>query len=169
MLDWIAEMARLHAARTPFALLTVVAVQGSGPGRVGQRALLAAGRLLGTVGGGRVEAAALDEAKRALDEATPRKVTLKLVAELGMCCGGTMEIFVEPILPAETVHLFGAGHVSRPTAQILVMCGFHVIVYDEREEWNSAERFPGCERVPPCRQRQKGLVPATDLPQAFDG
>jgi len=58
-----------------------------------------------------------------------------------------MEIFVEPIVSAPRLWLLGAGHVARPTAALALSVGFEVLVVDEREELNTAERFPGCRLV----------------------
>ena len=53
-----------------------------------------------------------------------------------------MEVFLEPILPSETIYLFGAGHTSQSTAKIANMLGFRVVVVDPRPEYNNSERFP---------------------------
>jgi xanthine dehydrogenase accessory factor len=58
-----------------------------------------------------------------------------------------MEIFVEPILPAPRLWLLGAGHVAKPTATLARSVGFEVHVIDEREELNTAERFPDCRLI----------------------
>ena len=58
-----------------------------------------------------------------------------------------MEIFVEPVEPAPRLWLIGAGHVAQPTARLARSVGFEVHVIDEREELNTAERFPDCQRV----------------------
>jgi xanthine dehydrogenase accessory factor len=56
-----------------------------------------------------------------------------------------MEIFVEPVEPAPRLWLLGAGHVAKPTAALARSVGFEVRVLDEREELNTAERFPECQ------------------------
>jgi xanthine/CO dehydrogenase XdhC/CoxF family maturation factor len=67
-----------------------------------------------------------------------------LTQELGMCCGGHMEIFLEPAHAPPRLNLFGAGHVALPTARLALSVGFDVNVIDEREELLTGERFPGC-------------------------
>lgn len=52
---------------------------------------------------------------------------------------------MEPILPTPRLWLLGAGHVAKPTAALALTVGFEVLVVDEREELNTAERFPGCQ------------------------
>jgi xanthine dehydrogenase accessory factor len=56
-------------------------------------------------------------------------------------------ILVEPVLPAETVFLFGAGHVAQPTARLAAYVGFRVRVVDDRTEFANAERFPEAEEI----------------------
>jgi xanthine dehydrogenase accessory factor len=58
-----------------------------------------------------------------------------------------MEVFVEAIEPAPRLLVMGAGHVARPTAALARGVGFHVVVVDDREELNTADRFPECEIV----------------------
>lgn len=128
------------------ALATVVRISGSAPQQVGARLLLREdGSTLGTVGGGAIEKLVLQALERALASERAELLVRELSHDLGMCCGGRMEIFVEPIIPVPRLWLLGAGHVSRPTAALARSVGFDVVVVDEREELNTAERFPGCE------------------------
>jgi xanthine dehydrogenase accessory factor len=128
------------------ALATVVRVSGSAPQRVGARLLLRQdGTTLGTVGGGAIERVVLDELKKMLEREQGELLVRDLAHDLGMCCGGRMEIFVEPIVPAPRLWLIGAGHVAKPTAALARSVGYEVVVVDEREELNSSERFPGCQ------------------------
>lgn len=136
------------AAGEPAALCTVIAVNGSAPRSASARMLVYGdGRIVGTIGGGQWEKVVIDAALVCIREGTARRVAAHLTRDLGMCCGGAMEAFVEPITPVERVHLFGAGHVGGALAPLLLSLGFDLKVYDEREEWLNAERFPGCERV----------------------
>ena len=60
---------------------------------------------------------------------------------------GESLILIEPVLPADTLFLFGAGHVAQPTARLAAFVGFRVRVVDDRAEFASAERFPEAEEV----------------------
>jgi xanthine dehydrogenase accessory factor len=127
------------------ALATVVRVSGSTPQQVGARLLLRDdGTTVGTVGGGAVEKAVLEALRRVLDGGEPELLAWDLTRDLAMCCGGRMELFVEPLAPPPRLWLLGAGHVAKPTASLARSVGFEVVVVDEREELNCAERFPGC-------------------------
>jgi xanthine dehydrogenase accessory factor len=128
------------------ALATVVRTAGSTPQRPGARLLLRPdGSCLGTIGGGAIEHVVLEALREARRTNEPRLLAHDLGYDLGMCCGGRMEIFIEPIEASPRLFIFGAGHVARPTAALARSVGFEVSVVDEREDWNTAERFPGCE------------------------
>jgi xanthine dehydrogenase accessory factor len=60
---------------------------------------------------------------------------------------GTTLILVDPVLKAETVYLFGAGHVAQPTARLAAFAGFRVVVVDDRSEFANAERFPEADEI----------------------
>ncbi len=132
------------------ALATVVKVTGSAPQVPGARLLLsAAGVATGTIGGGAIEQRVLELLGAMLQDTgqvEPRLVSHDLGRELGMCCGGSMEIFIEPIRPRPRLWMFGAGHVAEPTVRLARGVGFESVVVDEREEWNTEARFPGSRR-----------------------
>ncbi|MBX3251093.1 MAG: XdhC family protein [Myxococcales bacterium] len=130
------------------ALATVVRTSGSAPQVAGAKLLLRPeGAPLGTIGGGAVERAVLDALAECAREGKPRLLQLDLGRDLGMCCGGRMEVFVEPIEGSPRLVIFGAGHVACPTAAMARRVGFEVWVVDDREELNTEERFPGCRRL----------------------
>jgi xanthine dehydrogenase accessory factor len=104
------------------------------------------GTIAGTVGGGCVEADVWAAAKEVIESEQPRKMTFNLNHEAafdaGLICGGTVEIFVEPILPLPTLYVFGGGHVSTALARVAHQAGFLIGVVDDREAFANAERFP---------------------------
>ena len=57
----------------------------------------------------------------------------------GLICGGTLEVFVEPILPQPTLYIFGGGHVSMSLAKAASMAGFAIGVIDDREQFANSE------------------------------
>ncbi len=145
MREVVEALLELLTNRQRGALATVVRVSGSTPQQVGARLLLRRdGSTLGTVGGGAIERVVLEALQQALQREQGELIVRDLAHDLGMCCGGRMEIFVEPIVPAPRLWLIGAGHVAKPTAALALSVGYEVTVVDEREELNYAERFPGC-------------------------
>jgi xanthine dehydrogenase accessory factor len=130
------------------ALATVIRTSGSTPQEPGARMVLFPdGRIVGTVGGGAIEREVTSALEACIRTGKPAIVARDLGRDLGMCCGGRMEVFVEPIEPRPRLFVFGAGHVARPTCALARELGFDVTVIDDREELNDEARFPGCRRV----------------------
>jgi xanthine dehydrogenase accessory factor len=104
------------------------------------------GSILGTVGGGCVEAEVWAAAKEVIQSELPRKMTFNLNHEAGydsgLICGGTLEIFVEPILPQPMLYIFGGGHISAALALTAHQAGFSIGIADDRDTFANAERFP---------------------------
>ncbi|WP_437827644.1 XdhC family protein [Sorangium sp. So ce1153] len=129
-----AAVGALEAGRR-VVLASVVARHGSAPSTPGQKLCLIDDlTAIGTIGGGAVERAALGMMGRALDElvSTPKLETFRLGPSLGMCCGGSVEILIEPMLPAAHVLVIGAGHVGAFAAPLLASLGFRVTLCDAR-------------------------------------
>lgn len=127
-------------------LCVVTKVDGHAPRKPGAKMVVFPdGSIRGTIGGGRVEAEVIEKARMMLssESAAPEVVRYKLAAELGMCCGGAMEIYFEPSPPSPKLWLFGAGHVARATAPLARSIGFRVVVVDDREDWNSPQNLGG--------------------------
>jgi xanthine dehydrogenase accessory factor len=128
------------------ALATVIARHGSAPSTPGQKLYLGAdGTCLGTVGGGAVEREILGALAQVLarEERQHGVCGFKLGPELGMCCGGAVEILVEPISALTACLIVGGGHVATATAPLLARIGFFVTVVDARDAWGEEGRLPG--------------------------
>jgi len=67
--------------------------------------------------------------------------------DTGLVCGGTLEIFVEPVLPPALLYVFGAGHVALNVCKTAASAGFDVIVTDDRSSYATQERFPEARQV----------------------
>jgi xanthine dehydrogenase accessory factor len=67
--------------------------------------------------------------------------------DTGLVCGGSLEIFIEPILPVSTIYIFGAGHVGYNVYRVARIAGFEVVVADDREAYANRERFPDAREV----------------------
>jgi xanthine dehydrogenase accessory factor len=61
-------------------------------------------------------------------------------------CGESL-MLIDPVLPGETVFLFGAGHVAQPTARLAAFVGFRVRVVDDRAEFAGTERFAEADEI----------------------
>ncbi|MCB9758850.1 MAG: xanthine dehydrogenase accessory protein XdhC [Alphaproteobacteria bacterium] len=132
----------------PAALCTVIGVDGSAPRASSARMLVYEdGDIVGTIGGGEWERRVIEAAVACIDARTHGRLKAHLTRDLGMCCGGAMEVYIENLASQDHVRLFGAGHVAGALAPLLRQLDFTVTVYDEREEWLTEARFPDCERV----------------------
>jgi xanthine dehydrogenase accessory factor len=132
------------------AMATVLERHGSAPGTPGQKLYLASdGTCVGTVGGGAIERATLEALSAVVADPLAKHElrTFKLGAELGMCCGGRMEMLVEPIESVVACLIVGGGHVASAVAPLLVKVGFSVTVVDAREGWGDEDRIPGVRCV----------------------
>ena len=132
------------------ALCTVIDVGGSAPQRVGSRLLLREdGSFVGTVGGGAVEQEVLVRAREVLASGRAERYRVHLTRELAMCCGGRMEVFIEPVVTRPWLIIFGGGHVGAALSRVAATAGFRVHVVDGRPEWSDAARHPDAEVVTP--------------------
>jgi len=117
------------------------------------------GRTEGSVGGGELEGRVVTAAQEALNDGQPRTLEFSMVdpkrGDPGVC-GGTMTVFVEPILPPATIVVIGAGHVGRAVVHLAKWLGFRVVVSDDRPEFCTPETVPGADVYLSC--------PMTEIP-----
>lgn len=151
-----AAMSAAEAGRE-HVVLTVIGAKGSTPREVGAKMVVevcgeegqvdGGVRFVGTIGGGRFEHLAIDDAKRYLKEKRSGVERYVLGAEAEQCCGGVMEVFFEYRPAAVTVVVFGAGHVAAELSAVLTRAGgggaVRVVVCDDRAEWAREDRFVG--------------------------
>lgn len=146
------EIARITAEGEEAALATVVGASGSTPREVGAKMLVRAdGSIVGTIGGGSLEAQVIAQAIKVIKQGQPQQLHFNLTAEeggeLGMICGGDTEVFIEPILPSPTLFIFGGGHISLPLAKTGKLLGFKIAVIDDRAEFANPRRFPEADLI----------------------
>jgi xanthine dehydrogenase accessory factor len=138
------QLAALENEGAAFVLVVLVEAVGSTPQDAGARLIVTdAGRLAGTVGGGRVEAKAIVFAQELLANAargqvSPRLVHWSLKGDVGMTCGGTVKLYFEPHASRHTIWpivIFGAGHVAQALVPVLQPLPCFITVCDSRTEW----------------------------------
>ncbi len=136
---------QLIESRTPFVMVTLVDVLLSAPQEVGAKLLVTSQGLFGgTIGGGKLEAAAIRESLSLLAcEGSPPQIVnrnmlmrLNLKGDLGMTCGGEVSLFFEAQLYSQwKIAIFGAGHVSQALVRVLLSLECQLTVIDERQDW----------------------------------
>jgi xanthine dehydrogenase accessory factor len=152
MRDVLEAALRAEASGERTALVTVVATEGSTPQRAGAKMLVHAdGRIVGTIGGGCLEAEMTWRAREAIENRRVQLVSYDLTPEQagedGLVCGGRMQVFIEPIEGTPTLCIFGAGHVAQPLARMSKAVGFRVEVADDRVKFANRERFPEADLI----------------------
>jgi xanthine dehydrogenase accessory factor len=109
------------------------------------------GSIVGTIGGGCVEAEVWDAAREAIETEKPKHLTFNLGQDAaydnGLICGGQLDVLVEPLLPVPRAFIFGAGHISKSLSQAATLAGFATVVIDNRESFANRERFPDAAEV----------------------
>lgn len=171
---------------TPFVTITMISTRGHAPQDPGAKAIVTKdGLVWGTVGGGKVEAKAIELSKSILssnpnDQTLVQLHTWNLQRDVGMSCGGEVQFLFESFNSKPwRVAVFGAGHVAQELVRLLLRLNCQVICIDNRPEWmdklphdskklkilavqSYEEAIPGLDQDTYCVVTTRGH--ATDLP-----
>jgi xanthine dehydrogenase accessory factor len=170
--DLPAVIDALHQAQAngdPVALATVISTHGSMPRHAGSKLLVRQdGSIVGTVGGGAMESQVIQAALAAIQQGQTRLETYHLNnledGDPGIC-GGSAQIFIEPIGTVSTLLVIGAGHVGAEVAALGKWLGFRVIISDDREALCNETHIPGLDDYivcPPAELAQQiAITPRT--------
>lgn len=133
------QIAALRREGIDAVVVTITAVRGSVPGQPGAKAVITAnGTASGNLGGGKVEAKAIECAMAMLEGGNScRHVTWNLQRDVGMTCGGEMTFLFERVAASAPWHIaiFGAGHVSQALVPVLATLACRIDVFDTRADW----------------------------------
>jgi len=151
-MDIYEQIVQLRREGRRGAVATITTARGSIPSFQTAKMLVRDdGSIAGTIGGGCVEAEVWQAAREVMEEEKPRSLTFNLnnnpKYDTGLVCGGTLEVFIEPVLPPALLYIFGAGHVAFSLYKIAATAGFEVTVIDDRESYANQERFPAAREV----------------------
>jgi xanthine dehydrogenase accessory factor len=146
-MDIYEQIVQLRREGRRGAVATIVNVRGSIPSfRTAKMLVRDDGSIVGTIGGGCVEADVWQAAREVMESEKPRTLTFDLNQDpkydTGLVCGGTLEIFVEPVLPPALLYIFGAGHVAMNLCKAAALGGFEPIITDDRTSYATKDRFP---------------------------
>jgi xanthine dehydrogenase accessory factor len=151
-MDIYEEVVRLRRLGQKCALATIVQVNGSIPSYESAKLLVREdGSMLGTIGGGCVEAEVWNAARDVMQNERPRHMNFSLGQDAaydnGLICGGQLSVFIEPVVPQPRLYIFGAGHISKSISKIATLAGFATVIVDNREAFANAERFPEADEI----------------------
>jgi len=150
---WLEHLVEWQSRGIPCAIVTIIAAQGFTPRKAGAKMVVNKdGRIAGSVGGGTAERQCIELARKAIAERTC--ITQRFVSRieggewvaedrpLGVC-GGSLTVFIEPVVPEPELVLFGAGHIGQCLARLCAAMEMPYRVYDDRSELLTPEHFPG--------------------------
>ncbi len=143
------EVLRLEREGRSSAIATIVQCVGSSPQKEGAKMLIRDdGSILGTLGGGCLEAEVIQAGLMAIRDRAPLTIPFELTERTGgLVCGGKVLVYVEPVIPAPHLVILGAGHVGKALAKLARFSGFRVTVSDDREEHANRENLPDANEV----------------------
>ena len=151
-MDIYDELIRLRRLGRKSAIATIVQVRGSIPSFESAKLLVREdGSMIGTIGGGCVEAEVWNAAREVMDTERPRHLSFNLGQDAaydnGLICGGQLDVFVEPVIPNPRAFIFGAGHISKSLSKVAAMAGFSPSIIDNRDTFANRERFPEADEI----------------------
>ncbi|HYA88289.1 MAG TPA: XdhC/CoxI family protein [Nitrospirota bacterium] len=138
------EVLRLKRMGRTSAIATIVECRGSSPQKQGAKMLVRDdGSTMGTLGGGCLEADVVQAARMAMRDGNPMTLPFELTEqEGGLVCGGTVLVYVEPVLLEPHLVVLGAGHIGKTLSKLARFTGFRVTVVDDRAEFANRENIP---------------------------
>lgn len=121
---------------TPMALCIIVGTKGSTPRKAGTKMLVNKNRkIYGSIGGGALEKRVVEDALSIIYKNKPELFRHDLLHQHSMCCGGTIDIYIEPVKKKNKLYIFGAGHTGQALAKYALDMDFEVVVIDDRKEY----------------------------------
>jgi xanthine dehydrogenase accessory factor len=159
-----------HEQGEVVALATVIHVQGSVPRHAGSKMLIRRdGSIVGTVGGGRMENLVIEAGLAAMQDGKTRTPTYSLndllAGDPGIC-GGSVQVFVEPIGSAPLLLVIGGGHVGKALAELGKWTGYRVALSDDRPEFCNPAYVAGLDSYMVCKPGEV-LNHITVTPQTY--
>ena len=147
--DLFIALAEMRKKGTSGALCTIIRTKGSTPRHEGSKMLVYEdGSIVGSVGGGEVEARIITEALKSIQTGESGIIAYDLIdpdqGDPGIC-GGGLEVFIDPIKSPDEIVVIGGGHVGKAVVSLAKWLGFRVVLNDDREEFCSAESVPGAD------------------------
>jgi len=154
---WLERLIEWQSAGVPCAIVTIIAAEGFTPRKTGAKMVVnSKGESAGSVGGGTAELQSVALAQTAMTKG--KCLTQRFVSQgegedwtpedrpLG-ACGGTLTVFIEPLVPEPELVIFGGGHIGQCLARLCSAIAMPYRVYDDRPDILVAENFPGARAL----------------------
>lgn len=132
------------------ALITVIGIDGSSPGKKGSiMGVFQDETISGTVGGGNLEYILIKEGLKAIDEGISKELEFQLVEEaaLHMKCGGDVKVFIKVFNKKEKAIIVGGGHVGGELYKVLQFLDMDIVIIDDRETFCNRELYPNAKEL----------------------
>lgn len=134
-LNIFSKLNELQTSGIESALCMIISTKGSVPRKAGAKMIVQKnGVTFGTIGGGALEMQVIKDALKVIKTGTPEIFSHALVHDHGMCCGGTVDIYIEKVMSRKKLYIFGAGHIGKALAVFANALDFSVTLIDERPD-----------------------------------
>lgn len=147
-MEWMKAVQLLRSSRRPGVLVTVMSVRGHAPREAGAKMVVAADNVWSTVGGGNLEALAVERSRAMIADGvtTPEELTAALSDKAPyqhgvQCCGGEVKLLLEPLPVVPSVAIFGVGHVGLELARVLARHDLELHLIDSRADQLTTDRL----------------------------
>ena len=154
-MSWLTALEGLRSRREPGVVVTVASVRGHAPREAGAKMVVDSTRTWGTIGGGNLEAVAVERARALLEGCAAEPVLFtvdlsdKAPVEYGVqCCGGQVTVLLEPQPVVPAVAIFGLGHVGVELARILARHDLDLHLVDSRADRVADDALAGLDDGP---------------------
>jgi xanthine dehydrogenase accessory protein XdhC len=147
-MEWMKAVQQLRSGRRPGVLVTVMSVRGHAPREAGAKMVVASDNVWSTVGGGNLEALAVERSRELIEAGSSSPDVLEVALsdkapyQHGVqCCGGEVKLLLEPLPVVPSVAIFGIGHVGLELARILARHDIELHLVDSRSDQLTVERL----------------------------
>lgn len=136
MFNWVEIVNTFIHKKESVALVTITKIIGSAPCKVASRMIVDRNKkVYGTIGGGKLEFEVIEKAIQAINQNTIIETSFTLGPKFEQCCGGKVELIIEPMNQSPELFLFGAGHIGIEISKLLINTPFNVHLIDSRTNW----------------------------------
>lgn len=148
MRRWHEDRNSNERSKIKAAECVIVETKGSTPRKVGAKMRVwEDGTIEGTIGGGNLEKEVIKNALNAIKNGESKLYKHDLLHQHNMCCGGTVLIYIEPIMTKKTLYIFGAGHTGAALVEYASKLDFEIFVIDNRQEYIDEIKVEGVNKM----------------------